>query len=256
MLTDRERSAVDRFLAEEEAKRVHVVVALSGAHAYGFPSPDSDVDVKAVHIDPTRRLLGLAPAPTGAERVLVVDGVEVDYSSNEIGGVLLGILKGNGNYAERILGRWILRAPPWLSTLQPLVRKNLSKRVHRHYRGFAVGQRQLAETGRTAKRVLYVLRTTLTGTHLLRTGELVTDVRELWGAYGFEAAEELVQIKVSGEKAVLADGVWERWRGDLDRAFRTLDEANEAAVLPENPVDPDALDEWLMDIRTARLSNA
>jgi RNA repair pathway DNA polymerase beta family len=32
-----------RVLREEEARREHIVVYLSGAHAYGFPSPDSDL---------------------------------------------------------------------------------------------------------------------------------------------------------------------------------------------------------------------
>ena len=40
MFTEHQRSIVDRVLDEEEAKRTHLVVALSGAHAYGFPSPD------------------------------------------------------------------------------------------------------------------------------------------------------------------------------------------------------------------------
>jgi uncharacterized protein len=41
------RRIADAVLAEEEAERHHVVVALSGAHAYGFPSPDSDLDLKS-----------------------------------------------------------------------------------------------------------------------------------------------------------------------------------------------------------------
>lgn len=41
---------------------------------------------------------------------MIIDGVEIDYSSNELRDVLFGILKGNGNYLERILGH-----------LQPLV---------------------------------------------------------------------------------------------------------------------------------------
>lgn len=45
----------DAVLAEEEGKRRHLVVALSGAHAYGFPSPDSDLDLKAIHLAPRVR---------------------------------------------------------------------------------------------------------------------------------------------------------------------------------------------------------
>jgi hypothetical protein len=63
-------------LREEQAKRRHLVVALSGAHAYGFPSPDSDHDLKAIHIAPTATLLGLAEVPTASERAEVIEGVE------------------------------------------------------------------------------------------------------------------------------------------------------------------------------------
>src|SRR5262245_43324929 len=39
-----------RFLADRDRERKHLVVYLSGAHAYGFPSPDSDLDLKCVHV--------------------------------------------------------------------------------------------------------------------------------------------------------------------------------------------------------------
>lgn len=32
---------------------------ISGAHLYGFPSPDSDYDLRGVHILPVKELLGL-----------------------------------------------------------------------------------------------------------------------------------------------------------------------------------------------------
>ncbi len=56
-LTPKQRQVADQVLSEEEQQREHLVVSLSGAHAYGFPSPDSDLDLKAIHIDPTRELL-------------------------------------------------------------------------------------------------------------------------------------------------------------------------------------------------------
>src|SRR3954462_3807698 len=99
-----QRAIGDRAIAEESAKREHLVVSLSGAHAYGFASPDSDLDLKAIHIAPTRALVGLGHAPSDANRMEVIEGVEIDYTSNELSGALRGMLKGNGNYLERILG--------------------------------------------------------------------------------------------------------------------------------------------------------
>ncbi|HET9156075.1 MAG TPA: nucleotidyltransferase domain-containing protein, partial [Myxococcaceae bacterium] len=78
-LTPTQARVALEVLAEEENSRRHLLVSLSGAHAYGFPSPDSDLDLKAVHVDPTERLLGFPTKTTTAERLEVVDGVEVDY---------------------------------------------------------------------------------------------------------------------------------------------------------------------------------
>ncbi len=167
-LTAHQRAIMQRVLAEEAARREHVVVYLSGAHAYGFPSPDSDLDLKAIHVAKTRDLVGFElPAPT-VDRAEVIEGVEIDYTSNELAHVLSGILAGNGNFLERVLGdRRLATGSPLLSELAPIARRSLSRRVHRHYAGFAQNQLRAVEQEPTAKRLLYVLRTALTGVHLL-----------------------------------------------------------------------------------------
>ncbi|MDX2010186.1 MAG: nucleotidyltransferase domain-containing protein, partial [Myxococcaceae bacterium] len=47
VLTPHQLTVATRFLDEQAKAREHLVVSLSGAHAYGFPSPDSDLDLKA-----------------------------------------------------------------------------------------------------------------------------------------------------------------------------------------------------------------
>src|SRR5262245_58927706 len=98
VLTAHQAEVARRFLADRDRERRHLVVYLSGAHAYGFPSPDSDLDLKCIHVAPTRELVGLAPVADSAERAEVVDGVELDYGSNELAPVLRGVIKGNGNF--------------------------------------------------------------------------------------------------------------------------------------------------------------
>ncbi|QSQ16910.1 nucleotidyltransferase domain-containing protein [Myxococcus landrumensis] len=255
-LKEHEQRVADRVLDEESAKREHLVVALSGAHAYGFPSPDSDLDLKSIHVAPTALLLGLQPRQLNAERLQVVDGVEVDYSSNELQPVLQGLLQGNGNYLERLVGAIPVRVSPELAPLQPLVRAVMSQRMHRHYRGFAHGQlREWEKSGfRSAKKLLYVLRTTLTGTHLLRTGEVETDVTALLDANGFAEAHELVAQKQRGEKSELPDALSEKWRAEVTRSFEVLDAALGASVLPEEPPSAavEALEAWMLDLRRRR----
>jgi uncharacterized protein len=255
LMTEHQTRVTNAVLDEESTRRWHLVVSLSGAHAYGFPSPDSDLDLKCIHVTPTAHLLRLEQrGPVSAERLEVVDGVEVDYSSNELGPVLSGVLQGNGNYLERLLGTHTLRGSPELEAVRPLVRGVLSRRLHRHYRGFAHGQlREWEKTGfRSTKKLLYVLRTALTGTHALLTGEVETDLTALMDRYGFSEAGELVAWKRRGERSDLPEALSEHWRGQVERAFERLDSALERSVLPEEPRGTEALEAWLLELRRSR----
>lgn len=247
---------VSKVLAEESAKRAHLVVSLSGAHAYGFPSPDSDFDLKAIHMVPTRELLGLGSEPKPAERLEVIEGVEVDYSSNELQHVLKGVLHGNGNYIERILGHLQLQVDEELQSLKPLVKASLSRNVYRHYSGFA--RQQLKEWEKTsfkvAKKLLYVVRTTMTGLHVLSTGEVVTDVTMLINDYGLIGISDLIEQKRLGEMSELPEPLAAEWRGRVDGFFQRLDAALEKSPLPSEPAPSVVadLERWLLELRRKR----
>lgn len=255
LLTPHQRTVMERAIAEEEAKRRHIVIALSGAHAYGFPSPDSDLDLKAIHVDPTTTLLGLGHGTPHADRMETIEGVEIDYTSNEIKPVLLGVLQGNGNYLERVLGELQPLRSPELDTLRPLAQNALSRRIFRHYLGFAQSQLKAAQgpEGASAKKLLYVLRTALTGAHALLTGRLVIDLRELIDEHGFSAARELIEAKRAGETIKLSEDAAARWTEDVKRAFTVLVSAHERSVLPEEPQGVAELEAWLLEERRKRL---
>jgi len=250
-LTEHQLRIAHGALEQQQAQRKHLVLALTGAHAYGFPSPDSDLDLKGVHVLPTAALVGLRMPDDHASFAAVIEGVEIDYASNEIGQVLAGLLRGIGSYVERILGPWIVSTSPEHTELAALCRGALSRRVHAHYRGFASGQLREAmqSTTPTAKRVLYVLRTALTGTHLLRTGELVTDLFALAEDHGFGHARELLEHKRVAERAPLPEATAQRWLSETARVFDLLDDALAHSVLPEQPSNAAALEAWLIALR-------
>jgi predicted nucleotidyltransferase len=254
VLTPKQRAVMERVIAEEEQRRSHLVIALSGSHAYGFPSPDSDLDLKSIHIEPTARVLGLEAGAPHADRMEVVDGIEIDYTSNELKPVLLGVLQGNGNYIERILGALLPHAAPELAELKPLVQRSLSRRLFRHYLGFGTSQLKAfhAERAGSAKKLLYVLRTALTGAHALRTGEVVIDLRELIDEHGFSDARALIDEKRAGERTVLPAEVGERWSAEVKRAFEVLESAYRASPLPEEPQGAADLQAWLLEQRRKR----
>jgi uncharacterized protein len=251
VLTPHQAPLARAFLADRESERKHLVIYLSGAHAYGFPSPDSDLDLKCVHIAPTRALVGLNPPDDPPGRIDIVDGVELDYGSNELGGVLRGILKGNGNYIERIFGQLVLGGDHVLiDSARAVLAPVISRRVGKHYGGFAMSQLRAFDEKPTAKRALYVLRTAATGLHLLATGKVVTDVADL-GEHLPSEIGELMAIKQRGEKQELEVEHARAWRSRLAAAIDAIDSAWPRSVLPSEP-PPDAIsavDEWLRDVR-------
>jgi uncharacterized protein len=251
VLSDKQASVARAFLADRERERKHLVIYLSGAHAYGFPSPDSDLDLKCVHIAPTRDLVGLEVAQEPKDRIEIVDGVELDYGSNELSPVLRGAIKGNGNYLERILGELALGGDPaLLEEARALVRPLLSRRVARHYHGFATSQLHAFDDKPTAKRALYVLRTAATGRCLMTRGELVTDVARL-AEFIPASISELLAIKRQGEKQQLDAEHAQAWRARLVAAIDAIDSAWTASVLPTDapPEAIAAVDSWLRDVR-------
>lgn len=251
VLSEKQAGVARAFLAERERERKHLVIYLSGAHAYGFPSPDSDLDLKCVHVAPTRELVGLTTIEDPPDRIDIVDGVELDYGSNELAPVLRGAIKGNGNYLERILGELALGGDlTLLAQARDVVRPLLSRRVAKHYGGFAVSQLRAFDDKPTAKRALYVLRTAATGRCLMARGELVTDVAKL-GDFVPAEIGELLAIKRQAEKRELDAEHAKLWRTRLVAAIDAVDAAWPTSVLPTDapPAAIEAVDAWLREVR-------
>jgi uncharacterized protein len=100
-MTPAQRAVAEQVVAEEVGKRTTLVISLCGAHAYGFASVDSDLDLKGVWAAPCRRLLGLGGEPGAVDRQEWIDDVEVDFTVNELIQAVRGVLKGNGNRSGR-----------------------------------------------------------------------------------------------------------------------------------------------------------
>jgi predicted nucleotidyltransferase len=251
VLTAKQAQIARAFLAERSLERRHLVIYLSGAHAYGFPSPDSDLDLKCVHIAPTRDLVGLDVASDPSDRIDIVDGVELDYGSNELSPVLRGAIKGNGNYLERILGELALDGDRvLLGEARAVVKPLLSRRLSKHYGGFAMSQLRAFDDKPTAKRALYVLRTAATGRCALAHGDIVTDVARL-SAFLPPEIGELLAIKQHGERQELEPEHAKVWRTRLAAAIDAIDSAWPSSVLPTDapPAAIEDVDAWLREVR-------
>jgi uncharacterized protein len=57
---------------------------ISGAHLYGFPSPDSDFDLRGAHILPLPEVIGLQIHQETIEDSRIIEGLEMDIVSHDV----------------------------------------------------------------------------------------------------------------------------------------------------------------------------
>lgn len=76
---------------------------ISGAHLYGFPSPDSDFDLRGVHVLPVREVVGLEVGPQTVEKSGWRDGMELDLVTHDVKKFFELMLKKNGYVLEQLL---------------------------------------------------------------------------------------------------------------------------------------------------------
>src|SRR5664279_2782674 len=81
---------------------------ISGAHLYGFPSPDSDYDLRGVHLLPLKDIVGLQPGPETIEKSGVYDGMEIDLVTHDAKKFFGLLLKKNGYVLEQVLSPLIV----------------------------------------------------------------------------------------------------------------------------------------------------
>jgi hypothetical protein len=147
--------------AVEREESVGIVFAIeSGSRAWGFPSPDSDWDVRFVYARPTRWHLSLSPGRDVIERSLPDD---IDLAGWDARKALNLLLAGNVALREWLCSPILYRAEPELLAAFRDLAAALPARasaVH-HYRQLAlrVTGRYLRESGEVnLKKYLYVLR--------------------------------------------------------------------------------------------------
>lgn len=231
-----------------------VVCGLVGSHSYGFPSPDSDFDLKAIHLTPAAEVLGMQRPKETVNFLDTVDGLEMDYTSHEAGSALARLLKGDGNVLERIFSPYQILpvdTDDRLVELRAAASASLSRRFHRHYAGFLGGtvKRYRKEQTREVKPLLYMARVSLTGVHLLREGEILADLPVLLEQYPLPWVSELLRIKQQAEHATIEDD--SPLEGYLATLEALLSDALERSVLPADPPATDALNAWLVRHRMA-----
>lgn len=225
---------------------------VSGAHLYGFPSRDSDVDLRGVHLLPAADLVGLREPEETRSRMWFRDGVEMDLVTHDLRKFVRLMLRRNGYVLEQLLSPLVVHTTDAHRELAALAPGVLTSHHAHHYRGFAATQWRLFGKTGELKPLLYTFRVLLTGIHLMRSGEVQAHLPTLLGEIDAPAyLPELIAAKAEQEHRA-ADIDHARVAADVERLHGVLDEAQAASALPDAPTVHDALHEFVVRLRLER----
>lgn len=227
---------------------------ISGAHLYGFPSPDSDYDLRGVHVLPLEQVVGLNPGEVTVEKSGVHDGLEIDLVTHDVKKFFALVLRKNGYVLEQVLSPLVVHTTPEHGELKAIAVDCITRHHAHHYLGFAETQWKLLgkEQPPRVKPLLYVYRVLLTGIHLMRTGDVEANLVRLNEEAKLPYIPDLIKRKQSGcEKQSLAEADLEFHRREYERLHAEFVEAFEKSRLPEVPRGVRALNDLLVRVRLA-----
>jgi hypothetical protein len=243
--------ALLRSVVSEHGPASVLFAVVSGAHLYGYATPDSDVDVRGAHVYPLERLIGLHPPRDTVMFAGEARGARIDMISHEVGKYLALLAGRNGHAIEQVLSPLLVCAGPQFERLRALTRATLCRPLYYHYRGYARGRwKELtAEEPRRVKSLLPVYRVLLTGLHLLETGEVEANLVRLAATYQLDYVTALVERRLRGDSPLLEREEIE-WHAPRVSGLETrLERAYEQSSLPDKAAGLEEIDDLLVELR-------
>jgi predicted nucleotidyltransferase len=227
---------------------------ISGAHLYGFPSSDSDVDLRGAHVLPLQEVLGLEVKHETLEDSRIIEGLEMDIVSHDVKKFFSLLLKKNGYVLEQLYSPLIVQTSPEHAELKEIARGCITRHHSHHYLGFVHTQWELflKESPHRVKPLLYVYRVLLTGLWMMRTGEVEANLVTLNETFKLPYITDLIQRKLAGpEQGTLDDADLTFYQREFERLRAELQAAHEASLLREAPSDETraAINDLLVRIR-------
>lgn len=229
---------------------------ISGAHLYGFPSPDSDFDLRGIHLLPVTEVVSLTPPRETVEENRTVDGLEIDLVTHDVRKFIGLMLKRNGYVLEQLLSPLVVITTPEHQELCSLAPGCITKHHAHHYFGFSETQWGLVqkENPPRVKPLLYLYRVLLTGIHLMKSGEVLANLPQLNEMYPLPYLRQLIELKLNGnEQEVLPGASLEFHFAEFEKLKVQLQEAYDGSRLPESPTATAALDSFLVRVRMSNL---
>ncbi len=229
-----------------------LLATISGAHLYGFPSPDSDYDLRGCHVLPAREVLGLDAGRETIEVAASEAGFELDLVTHDVRKFFGLLLKKNGYVLEQVFSPLVVHTTQKHEELKALAQGCVTKHHSHHYFGFAETQWRLfeKERPRRVKPLLYVYRVLLTGIHLMRTGVVEANLVRLNDDARLTHVADLIARKLAGtERAVLDESDLEFHEREYERLRGELETSRQASRLPDWPSARPAINDLLVRLR-------
>lgn len=227
-----------------------VFVTVSGSHLYGFPSQDSDYDLRGSHLLPGTAFWGLDdPRETEEPKAETESGL-IEIVSHDLRKHARLLLKRNGYVLEQLTSPLVVRTTPVHRRLLELVPGVLTRPHYHHYLGFYHNERKAYDRSepRSIKKLLYCYRTLMTGCVLLREGVIEANLQKLNARFDYRFLDELVELKRAGERAGLENDA--PYIGELASLEAELERAYNESTLPETPAVRPELERLVIDART------
>jgi predicted nucleotidyltransferase len=236
-----------------------IFATVSGAHLYGFASPDSDWDLRGVHLLPADEVLGLFEPKETFEQERNEDGIELDLVTHDARKFFGLLLKRNGYVLEQLYSPLVVHTSAEHEELKDIAKGCITRNHSHHYLGFAATQWELfeKERPRRIKPLLYTYRVLLTGINLMRTGEVEANLLRLNDEFRLPDISELIGRKSSGtEQATICDADLDTHRREYERLITDLESASERSHLPDQPNARTALSDLLVRLRHSTYDQA
>jgi predicted nucleotidyltransferase len=220
-----------------EAVQVHayplLFATISGAHLYGFPSPDSDWDLRGVHVLPAREVLGLQTTQDTISFERLEHGLELDLVTHDAAKFFALMLRRNGYVLEQLHSPLVVHTTPEHTELRELARGCVTRYHAHHYLGFSANQWRLfsKESPQRIKPLLYTFRTLLTGLHLMQTGEIEANLQVLNQEARLPYLDDLIGRKTTEAEQTTLTGEVTFYEAEYRRLTEALVQARDKSVL-------------------------
>lgn len=227
-------------------------VTVSGAHLYGFDSPDSDYDLRGVHFMPANAIVGLT-MPRETYEVMDLDSeIEMDLVTHDAKKFFAMLLNKNGYVLEQIFSPIVIQTTPEHEELKAIALKCITRFNHHHFKNFSKGQWDDFRKANkpTVKKLLYAYRPVLAGIHLMTEHVIESNINTLNEQFGLSYINELVQAKTEGTEKMEAINLdMDFHESELNRLLALLESESERSSLPEHPAGREELNDLLIRLR-------